>query len=214
MGLLDSITGDGLLGFGGNLLGGVVSGIFGNSQQKKQNSYNEYMWNEQNKYNSPKEQMKRLKEAGLNPYLYANSLSGNQAGSPVPSAQGYTGDLGVADATNHIVNNRQRREELELKKQVLNKTKLDNGILGQQKEQIRLQNELLKAQINKITSGIDYLKVEQNNKWNERILNQKLAQQRYDTRPTGESYSFGSLSYNPETSSFSISPGYSHMSRR
>lgn len=41
-----------------------------------------HMWDEQNKYNSPTEQMARLRTAGLNPNLvYGNGVTGNSAGS-------------------------------------------------------------------------------------------------------------------------------------
>ena len=40
------------------------------------------MWNQQNQYNSPIEQMQRLKAAGLNPALvYGNGAVGNSAGT-------------------------------------------------------------------------------------------------------------------------------------
>lgn len=43
----------------------------------KQNSYNQDLWHQMNAYNSPAEQMKRFKEAGLNPNLiYGQSNTG------------------------------------------------------------------------------------------------------------------------------------------
>ena len=49
----------------------------GNSnRQKKQNRFNYEMWRQTNEYNSPVQQRKRLKEAGLNPHLvYGGSPS-------------------------------------------------------------------------------------------------------------------------------------------
>lgn len=49
-------------------------------QAKKQNEYNKQMVDEQNEYNSPKNQMERYREAGLNPYLAA-SQGGVSAGT-------------------------------------------------------------------------------------------------------------------------------------
>lgn len=71
-----------------------LSNIFQNSQNRalsrqqmewnermldKQNAFSEYMWNQNNKYNSPVEQIKRLLEAGLNPLYYG--LDGSSANS-------------------------------------------------------------------------------------------------------------------------------------
>lgn len=66
--------------------GGIVSNIFNNSAIDKQNRYNLDLWNKQNEYNTPKNQMDRFKQAGLNPHLiYGQGNSGN-AGAPTPSA--------------------------------------------------------------------------------------------------------------------------------
>jgi len=52
-------------------------------QWKRQNDYNLEMWNLQNEYNSPKSQMARFKEGGLNPNLiYGQGTPGNA--TPVP----------------------------------------------------------------------------------------------------------------------------------
>ncbi|WNK13918.1 MAG: DNA pilot protein [Microvirus sp.] len=79
----------GLLGAGINALGGIAQGIFSGIQQKRQNranrqmaeyefSKNMQMWQTQNAYNSPEAQMKRFKDAGLNPNLiYGQGSSGN-----------------------------------------------------------------------------------------------------------------------------------------
>lgn len=45
---------------------------------------NRWNWNTQNKYNHPKEQMKRLQEAGLNPNLIYGSNAGGAAGNAAP----------------------------------------------------------------------------------------------------------------------------------
>lgn len=53
---------------------------------KYQNDYNTQMWNKQNEYNSPAQQMKRIKEAGLNPALMYTQGSTGQASAPQPAA--------------------------------------------------------------------------------------------------------------------------------
>lgn len=71
-------------------VGQIASNLFGmftaRGQQKKANRFNVDMWKRQNMYNSPAEQMRRLREAGLNPNLiYGQSsagATGNNSGAP------------------------------------------------------------------------------------------------------------------------------------
>lgn len=93
----------GAIGAVGNVASNVYSGRVNEKVAGRQNEWNLAMyqrqladsrenWNMQNAYNSPKAQMERLKEAGLNPNLvYGNSTSGSagNAGSmsSTPSAQ-------------------------------------------------------------------------------------------------------------------------------
>ncbi|WGL31374.1 DNA pilot protein [Dipodfec virus UOA04_Rod_997] len=53
---------------------------------KYQNDYNMQMWNKENEYNSPKAQMARLDEAGLNKALMYSQGSTGNASSPAPAA--------------------------------------------------------------------------------------------------------------------------------
>lgn len=69
------------------------------------------MWNRQNVYNSPSEQMKRLEEAGLNPNLiYGSSANAGNASSapeynaPTMQKYSYEGDFGVGAATQTVAN--------------------------------------------------------------------------------------------------------------
>lgn len=96
---MDPILGGSLVSAGT----GLLNNIFGNAAQKKadkrnfqysmkmaefQNQKNVEMWNMQNQYNSPAQQMLRLNEAGLNPNLvYGNgSVTGNTS-SHIPEYQ-------------------------------------------------------------------------------------------------------------------------------
>lgn len=75
------------------LLSGA-STFLSNAQQNKYqkqadqraNNYNLAMWNMQNEYNTPANQMKRYAEAGLNPFLIYGQGNAGNASSP-PSAQ-------------------------------------------------------------------------------------------------------------------------------
>lgn len=64
MGLFSSIG-----SFGSSLLGGYVDNYYNRKAAKKQYDYQMAMWDANNAYNTPAEQMKRLKEANLNPNL-------------------------------------------------------------------------------------------------------------------------------------------------
>lgn len=101
-----------LIAAGGTVLGSLIGGIFGSSGQSSANAanlqatretnaqnykmfqeqlgWNEKMWNEQNLYNTPSEQMKRYIDAGINPYMAMDNISaGNaeavQSASPNPA---------------------------------------------------------------------------------------------------------------------------------
>lgn len=52
-------------------------------QQQIANQFNLDMWQRENEYNSPRSQMERLKDAGLNPALmYSQGTTGNSTGAP------------------------------------------------------------------------------------------------------------------------------------
>lgn len=95
---LGSLSGNPLFGLGLNLFGN----LFTNSQnrrsieqtnrlnmqmQQNQNAWNERMWHMNNEYNTPANQIKRLKEAGLNPDLMYGNPSQGTSSAP---AQGTT----------------------------------------------------------------------------------------------------------------------------
>lgn len=88
--------------FGGPVgasIGSSVGGSLGSYFDERSSVNDAYkqnvnLWNLQNAYNHPKEQMKRLKEAGLNPNLVYGSgnVTGNTTSSPVsPGRRNLTG---------------------------------------------------------------------------------------------------------------------------
>lgn len=94
------------------------------------------MWNLQNEYNSPTQQMARIRTAGLNPNLvYGNGVAGNSAGSApqyepakfnAPTMQAYRGwNLGISDAISQFLAYRT------VKAQVDN-MEAQNGLIRQQ----------------------------------------------------------------------------------
>jgi hypothetical protein len=86
-------------------LGNIVGGLFGNRSRKReaqrQRDFSESMWNRQNAYNTPAMQMKRLKEAGLNPALmYGQGTTGNaEKALPYQQAQIESVGANFAQAT-------------------------------------------------------------------------------------------------------------------
>lgn len=72
----------------GSLGSSIISNIGAKSRQRLADKQNVNFWNMQNQYNLPKNQMQRLKDAGLNPNLiYGSSPAGasGSAGSIAPS---------------------------------------------------------------------------------------------------------------------------------
>lgn len=83
----------GYISLGTQALSSGIGGLFTNHAIKKENQknreWNEKMWNMTNQYNSPKEQMKRYLEAGLNPNLIYGSAQNSLAS--------YAGNLGTSE---------------------------------------------------------------------------------------------------------------------
>lgn len=65
---------------GGGIIEGFLGNIYQKAAEKRQWRRTLQMWNMTNEYNAPINQMKRLKEAGLNPnLLYQNAMQGSSA---------------------------------------------------------------------------------------------------------------------------------------
>lgn len=77
MGLLSSIGSvfSGPANLASNLIGGYVDNYYNRKAAKNQYNYQMAMWEANNAYNTPKEQMERLEEAGLNKNLIYGSGS-------------------------------------------------------------------------------------------------------------------------------------------
>lgn len=137
---MDPITTGALIAGGGQLVGNVVGAITGNNQQKKARQWQEKMWHMQNEYNTPTQQMQRLKDAGLNPHLvYGNgaNVQAGPVGSPPPTQP--TPDYGSAFATaqqayvtNKLADNQLKQGEADLliKQEQLKGLQEDNVFKG------------------------------------------------------------------------------------
>ena len=83
----------------GQLFGGIAQKVGQRKQYEREKADNIAMWNMQNAYNSPVEQMKRLKEAGLNEHLVYQSGNAIQPAGDV-SVNSSDGTSGLSDIGN------------------------------------------------------------------------------------------------------------------
>ena len=77
------LTGAGIVG---NTASTLLTNDHNRRQQERQNKWNLQMWSLQNQYNSPLEQMKRLRSAGLSPDMMYGANSQNMGNASSPSA--------------------------------------------------------------------------------------------------------------------------------
>lgn len=162
-------------------LGGAVLGMIGAKQQRdfesaeaqkerlwneammnKENAFSLDMWNRTNEYNSPAQQVARLREAGLNPLYYGldgSSANGFQSAEALgydrasanafenPLSAGLKGAVSGLDAFNSA---RSAQKDIELKNAQIDKIKSDTVGVGLDNEfkdktmQARVQAEELK----------------------------------------------------------------------
>ena len=104
------------------------------------------MWNRQNVYNSPIEQMQRLKDAGLNPNLmYGQGNTGNASGMPsydAPKMEAYTGfgDYGASRAGQQLMEGIQGYASIK-------KTEAETANIRQNTQNMEVQKNLAELQI-------------------------------------------------------------------
>lgn len=98
------------------------------------------MWNRQNEYNSPVQQMQRLKDAGLNPNLmYGQGNVGNASSLPeykAPQMGAYTGfgDLGASAAGNQLIQGLNSYAQIK-------KVQAETDAIRQNTENLKVQGE-------------------------------------------------------------------------
>ena len=91
---MDPITGSAVIAAGTNILGNLF-GISNQSSVNRQNlkimreqqAWQEKMWNKQNEYNTPENQLSLYEDAGYNPLTALNAMSGNSSAGSVGSVQ-------------------------------------------------------------------------------------------------------------------------------
>lgn len=164
---LSPSIGSSLISAGSGLFGGLMSGIGAKRAAKEynkgqmelaqyQNQWNLEQWNRQNEYNSPKAQMARYQEAGLNPALmYSQGSAGNASGtltSATPSYQSPGGALakglsGSVERVGSIVKDvlafKQQELALKQQQQELENKRTQNWLLGLQGTESQLRQQVM-----------------------------------------------------------------------
>jgi len=138
-------AGKAIAGSAGGIGMGLVSGLFGIGANKKraresqkQREWSESMWEKQNAYNTPANQMQRLRDAGLNPALmYGQGTTGN-AEKALPYQQAQIENLGPA-----IAQSAAAGAQLSLTNALASKTKAE-------KENIEAGTNLTREQSEKV----------------------------------------------------------------
>tara|TARA_B100000900_G_scaffold395620_1_gene394172 strand:+ start:226 stop:996 length:771 start_codon:yes stop_codon:yes gene_type:complete len=173
----------------GQLAGGlanIVGGLFGNRSRKReaqrQRDFSESMWNRQNAYNTPKNQMQRLKDAGLNPALmYGQGTVGN-AEKALPYQQPQIESVGVnaaqqaaAGGQASLVKSQENLNNANAGFQAIAGA-VKAGEYGIAKEMSKYQMDNLQSSTNKMTQEVENLR-SQKGLTDQNILNQKTVNQ-------------------------------------
>lgn len=123
---------------GANVLGNVLT----TGMQNKANMDN---WLMQQDYNSPKNQMARFKEAGLNPNLiYGTGTAGNATSAPVSQAPDLSPKLNLADL---YMRSAELNAKLEMQKQTIENMKTNQELLTQTAQLRQLQGDDINSKI-------------------------------------------------------------------
>ena len=139
-----------LIGVGGGILN-TIGGLFGNKQQQNINAQTyERMrkdsladWAMMNEYNSPKMQMQRFKEAGLNPNLiYGQSFNA----PPVRSSDFKPADYVAPRIGDTVTNAVQTYFNVQAQEQQLQNMKLQAALLDAQKTKTESETDWKKLQ--------------------------------------------------------------------
>lgn len=156
-----------LVGFGSNL----VTNAANLNLAKYQYQANLSQWNRQNEYNSPKAQMARYAEAGLNPNLiYGNgsSSSGNASSSPqmsVPTLSAYTDFSGFERGISSYF-------DMALKAANIRRIDQETSNLSQYQRNVKLEGDLKELQI--IAQGFSNSKASDEKEYWRSLLDARL----------------------------------------
>ena len=133
---------------GASLGSSLISNAGAKRRQNLANKQNVEFWNMQNAYNTPKQQMARLKDAGLNPNLIYGSGSANT---------GVAGSIAPSKAAPYNIQNpiplqaALLQSQIDLNNSNANKNNVQadsvGGLLPGRKEELRFKNELASVKL-------------------------------------------------------------------
>lgn len=118
---------------GSGLLGSLIAGAYNRKRQQQSQEWAEKMWKSQNEYNLPVNQVKRLKEAGINPNLAFGSAA-SAMGTNVPSPPHYSESpdygapiqRGISEYFQRRFEKKQLLTQLEWQNEQIRKLRMDN----------------------------------------------------------------------------------------
>lgn len=163
-----------ILGAAGNILGPAINAIGQSSANKKNRAFTREMydrtyqdnlafWRMQNDYNSPEQQMQRLRDAGLNPHLIYGSSSSGAAGTagsiPTPEVKSMQYENPRwGDALGNGLQSVASIYDLEMKKAQTDNLKAQNDVIKQDAALRAAQVLLTTVNKNRGLFDLDYLK--------------------------------------------------------
>jgi flagellar motor protein MotB len=133
-----------ILGLAGSVGSSLISNAGAKRRQQLADKQNVSFWKMQNAYNTPKEQMKRLQDAGLNPNLiYGSNANTGVAGSIAPSKPA---PYNIQNPTPSMMQTALLSSQIDLQKSQAEKNRADanqtNELLGGKKTNLELRNEI------------------------------------------------------------------------
>lgn len=199
--MAESSTGGVIAAAGIQALGNAAVSVAANRRQFKyqkeamqlQDEYNRKLWDYQNAYNTPQQQMERLKAAGLNPYLiYGNGAAnagnaGPLPGLDIPSREAARPEL--PDVASRYLNARQADAQYAATRQAIESAKTKQSLdavktslesLKLMREQNRSKNYAALNQAEKRTQQLIVMRLEE--MWNNEGLKGQLMTQMHGQR--------------------------------
>lgn len=155
-----------IIGAGASLFGAASANKQRRRESEKQRQFAESMWNKQNAYNTPANQMKRLKEAGLNPALMYGQGNVGNAEKAMGYQQPQVENIGAgvaqsaaAGAQLSVMNSQKKLNESNAIKSAIEGS-VKAGEFDIAKEMSKYQMDKLNAETQSITKNTAYKALE------------------------------------------------------
>lgn len=135
------------------------------------------MWNRNNLYNSPEQQMERLKAAGLNPNMVygSGSAAGNASTSTAPKFNAPNLQFGLPNPAQGLPSMIAAYQEMQIKKQQLNNLKATEDATRQKTILDAFATKLSAVKASGAQDLLNFKTLQEENKW--RMGNRKLTEQ-------------------------------------